>query len=447
MAYQVLWAVERGAFTDEVLESFRARLSDPRDRDFLTELVQGVLRWQGFLDFLIHRATGGAYYRIKPEVRILLRIGFYQLHFMERVPAYAAVSSTVEAARHLSGISTDVLNAILRRGAELVPSEELQVITGDFVRHLSVRYSMPQWMVRRWLERWGRDRTERILAACLRKPVLYLRRNPLGPPADRFVDGLAAEGVRVEPEPGQEDCYRVILGNPVRTDAFRKGYFLIQDATSQLIPRFTLARPGQALLDACAAPGNKTAGLLVQMAFRGRLIAFDLHPERLKETRANLLRFLQRTELSTKVLRLSLVTADARHPPLPQGAMFDSILVDAPCSNLGVIRRHPEVKWRVTIQEIKQLAQLQGQILDGVAAHVKIGGRLVYAVCTLEQEETFDVVRAFLERHPEFQLEPLDRGNFPIPTERVIDGYFFVTHYDEVDADAFFAVVLRRRGN
>lgn len=447
MAYQILWAVERGAFADEILEVFRSRLRDPRDRDFLTEVVQGVIRWQGYLDFLIHCTTGGSYYRIKPEARLLLRIGFYQIHFMDKVPVYAAVSATVDAARRLSGVSTDVLNAILRKGSQLNPEEEIQKIAGDRVRYLSVRYSMPQWLVRRWIDRWGPERTERILKACLEKPYLYIRRNPLGPPPDQFPAILRDEGLRVEPVDGHPDCYRVILGNPVRTQAFKKGYFLIQDATSQWIPMLTKAQPGQQILDACAAPGNKTAGILSLMEFEGRIVAMDLSLQRIQLTRQNLQRFLQKSRLKTRKMHIDLIAGDATQPPLRPAQTFDNILVDAPCSNLGVIRRHPEVKWRVSLSEIQRLSRLQGEILDGVAPYVKVGGRLVYAVCTLEQEETFDVVRAFLERHPEFQLEPLDRGNFAIPTERVTDGYFFLTLPDEVDADAFFAVVLRRRSS
>ncbi|GBC83772.1 Ribosomal RNA small subunit methyltransferase B [bacterium HR11] len=447
MAYQVLWAVERGADADTVLENFRSQLWDPRDRDLLTEIVQGVLRKQAYLDHVLHALTGGSYYDLDPAARILLRIGLYQLLEMDRIPPYAAVHATVEVSRHISGVSTKLVNAVLRKAVGLNGRSLLPDRAQDPIRYLAVRYSFPQWMVRRWVEWWGEAKAEAVLQALQARPVLYIRRH-LPVPDERFIELLRQERLIVEPVPGIPDCFRVVEGRPQRTPSFRKGYFAIQDATSQIVSLLVRVRPGETLLDACAAPGNKTTRFLQQMDYRGTVVVADVSPARLRETLENLRRWLQRERLSDANLRVLPIVGDMRTPPLRPDVLFDWVVVDAPCSNLGVAHRHPELKWRLRPEDIQALGRLQGALLAGVAPHVRPGGFLLYAVCTLEREETYDVVEAFLKTHPDFSPVPLRSLGGPACIEAFIeDRHFFVAWPDRFPADGFFGVVFRRRAS
>lgn len=445
MAYQVLWAVERGADADTVLEHFRSQLPDPRDRDLLTEIVQGVLRRQAYLDHVLHVIAGNSYYDLDPSARILLRVGLYQLLEMDRIPPYAAVHATVEVSRHISGVSTKLVNALLRRAVGLDGASVLPDRSQDLIRYLAIRYSFPQWVVRRWVEWWGAAKAEAVLEALQARPVLYIRRH-LPVPDERFIELLRRERLIVEPVPGVPDCFRVLEGRPQRTPSFRKGYFTIQDAASQIVSLLAQVRPGETLLDACAAPGNKTTRFLQQMDYQGTVVTADVSPVRLRETLENLRRWLQRKRLLDSNFRVLPLVADMRTPPLRPGAFFDWGVVDAPCSNLGVAHRHPELKWRLRPEDIPALGQLQRGLLAGVAPYVRPGGSILYAVCTLEREETYDVVQAFLETHPDFSLVPLDGPEWPACVEPfVTDRYFFIAWPDRFPADGFFGVVLRRR--
>lgn len=447
MAYQVLWAVDRGADADTVLERFRSQLRDPRDRDLLTEIVQGVLRKQAYLDHVLHVIAGGSYYDLHPSARILLRVGLYQLLEMDRIPPYAAVHATVEVSRHISGVSTKLVNALLRKAVGLDGASILPDRSQDPIRYLAIRYSFPQWMVRRWVEWWGEAKTEAVLQALQTRPVLYIRRH-LPVPDERFIELLRQERLIVEPVPGVPDCFRVLEGRPQRTPSFRKGYFAIQDATSQIVSLLVRVRPGETLLDACAAPGNKTTRFLQQMDYRGTVVAADVSPARLREALENLRRWLQRERLSDANLQVLPIVGDMRTPPLRPDVLFDWVVVDAPCSDLGVAHRHPELKWRLRPEDIQALGRLQRELLAGVAPYVRPGGSMLYAVCTLEREETYDVVQAFLETHPDFYLVPLDSPGWPACVEPfVTDRYFFVAWPDRFPADGFFGVVLRRRAS
>ncbi len=445
-AYQVLWAVDRGATADAVLEKFRAQLRERRDRDFLTEVVQGVLRQQARLDYIMHHIAGSSYYQIGRSARILIRVGLYQLFFMERVPAYAAVHATTEVSRHISGVSTRLVHAILRRAAEL---EHWETILPDRVenpiRYLAVRYSFPQWIVRRWVDWWGEEKTERILTALQQHPPVYIRRH-MELPDDRFVQLLAEQGLTVERVASIPDCFRVVRGVPQRTAAFRRGYFAIQDAASQIVPLLTRVEPGQMVLDACAAPGNKTTRLIQDMQYTGTIVVADISIARMRETVTNLMRWLQKTRLQTETFRIWPVVTDMRMPALVPDRQFDCVLVDAPCSNLGVAHRHPEVKWRLTPEKIAQLGDLQVALLTGVASYVRPGGHLVYAVCTLEREETHDVIERFLHERPDFYRIRLDTRDWPVPIrQHVQDRYYWVVWPDVAPMDGFFGVVFRRK--
>ena len=441
-AYQVLWAIERSAHAQIVLEKFRAQLPDPRDKDLLTEIVMGVLRHSRFLDYVMEKLMGKSYHDLHLSARILIRIGLYQIIFLEKIPPHAAVDATVEATKHLSSISTQLVNAVLRKATRTSQEEFFNIDEPDPVKALAIRFSLPTWLAQKWVNEHGFERTERMAKAYLERPILYLRANPFGPPPDQFIHVLKEEGILVEQEPLLEEAFRVLRGNPVRTQAYKKGFFLIQDIVSQGIPHLLGIEPGMSLIDVCVAPGNKLFDALALARFRGRFIGWDISPHRIRETRQNLQRLLQSPTLSSGTYSLALICADATRPPVKENFRVQRVLVDAPCSNLGVLRRNPEMKWRITPAEIKNRALLQRELLFHSAPLVRKRGYLLYAVCTLEKEETVDVIHEFLEHFPEF--EPVRPPKNPFPESCWTDENMLRIYPDELKGDAFFAVLLKR---
>ncbi len=408
VALEALLDVEtKGAFAGIALDR---RLADApglsvSERSFAAELAYGTIRWQKHLDWAIDRLIERPA-SLAPLGRCLLRLGLYQLLFVQDIPPHAAVYETVALAnragrRGLAKLVNWGLREHLRRGGEVpLPPET------DLVRHLSVRYSHPEWLVERWLARWGRDRVEQALRADNAQGPIIVRTNRLRTTRDSLINRLKSEGVTAEPVPVVPEG--VILSAPgliTNLPSFREGLFTVQDTASMLVGHVVGPTPGETVLDACAAPGGKTTHLAELMKDDGRVIAADLHQNRL-----NLVGEAAR-RLGLRSVRLAPV--DARHLPRHRemlglgadGPGVDRALVDAPCSGLGVLRRRPDLRWRKTEDEVEKLPALQKAILEAAASLVRPGGTIVYSTCTTEPEENDEVVLWFLSRHPDFRLE------------------------------------------
>lgn len=343
VAFDVLRAVEKGGYAADLLRLQGAAL-DSRDAGLASEIVFGALRYQAQLDFLISVYSGREPARLDPEVRIALRLGIYQVRYLERVPAHAAVSESVELVKRARKRSAaGFANAVLRK----VTKED--VAWPDRATALS----HPAWMLERWDRWYGRETADAIARANLEPPGTWVRVPPGAPPP---------EGAEPAALPG---CYRLIAGDP--------GPYRIQDIGSQsIVPLLGLA-PGQRLLDLCAAPGNKTAQALEAGV---RAVACDIHPHRIA---------------MLKGLGADLLVLDGSRP-LPFGRTFDRILLDAPCSGTGTLGRNPEIKWRLKPGDIAALHRLQVALLAQARAVLAPGGRMVYSTCSLEREENEDVV-------------------------------------------------------
>jgi 16S rRNA (cytosine967-C5)-methyltransferase len=370
----------------------------------LRELVMGSLRWLRRLDQIIADASHRSFDQIEPVLHAPLRIAAYQLLFLDRVPAHAAVHEAVEQAHqltHRGGAS--FVNGVLRRIARDPQLGSWPVHDSDPVRRLALEMSHPDFLVERWLGRFGRAATLALLVANNReKPMQLLAFRDRGG-RELLAEALIDEGIEVEPSPLSPLALTVRRGNPLVSPAFGRGDFYIQDEASQAAAWVPPPRPGETVLDAAAAPGGKTFALLAREP-TVRAVLMDVALGRIDVLRRNLRRLGR---------RLPIVLSDAGAPALigaPEvaaGRGFERVVVDLPCTGTGTLRRHPELKWRISESEIGRLSQQALRLLSGVAPLVRPGGLLVAITCSLEAEENEQVAASFLAGHRDFELLPL----------------------------------------
>ena len=441
IAFEVLTRVAEGAYADLTLSAALDRLFEVRERGLATELVYGVLRRRGRLDFALAHFCKQPLGKLEPAVLRLLRLGAYQLLELDRVPARAAVHATVELAKVLglqraSGFVNGVLRS-LDRGRATIPWPDPAEQPLACLEHAC---SLPDWLARRWLAELGADEALALAAALQEPPPFTLRVNTLRSGRDELLAAFAAAGHEVVPTSFAAEGIILLRRAMAPLPGEADGLFQVQDEASMLIPHLLAPQPGERLLDACAAPGGKTTQLAALTQNRAEILALDLHPQRAALVTAGAAR-----------LGCRGVTARAwdmtRTPDFLPPASLDGVLVDAPCSGLGVLRRNPELRWRRTPDDPRRLAELQGAILAGAAPLVKPGGRLVYSVCTQTPEETEEAIAAFLTRHGDFVREDL-RPLLPSHWEPLFDGTgaLRTLPHRHGGMDAFWAVRLRRQG-
>ncbi|HKZ06581.1 MAG TPA: 16S rRNA (cytosine(967)-C(5))-methyltransferase RsmB [Methylomirabilota bacterium] len=432
-ALRILGRVESDrAFADITLEHALERAAlEPRDAALCTEIVYGTLRWQRHLDWRLAAHLHRPLARLDPWVRALLRLTAYQLLFLDRVPRWAAVDEAVSLAKLKSRAPgpAEFVNAVLRA---LTRSPAMPPLPVEPVEALGVRWSFPDWIVARWLARYGAAEAEAFMAACNERPPVALRANRLRIDREALAARLRDEEL-AETRPSALAPEGLVLekGAAARLTPFAEGWCTVQDEASMLIARLLDPQPGETVADTCAAPGTKATHLAELMGNRGRIVAFDPQAARLA--------LLDRgaARLGITIVQSQVGGAAALAPRWV--GRCDRALVDAPCSNLGVLRRNPEVKWRRTVDDLRRLQQKQRTILDAAASMVRPGGRLVYATCSPEPEENEGVVEPFLEHHREWVVDP--PGDFPVaPDRRGVVRLFPHRH----GTDAFTAVRLRR---
>lgn len=430
------WVVERTlaslAPAETYLDGAIARFEGP-DRRLLVELVLGTLRWLRRLDDVVGQASDRGVAGIDPALLTPLRIAVYQVLFLDRVPSHAAVNEAVEQARrltHRGGAS--FVNAVLRRIARSPQLGDWPVRERDPVRRLAIETSHPDFLVTRWLERFGRDRTLALLQANNRaKPMHLLAFKDRGG-RELLAESLIDAGVEVDPSGLSPLGLVVRFGEPLTSEPFRRGDFYVQDEAGQAAALIPPPRPGERVLDAAAAPGGKTFALLAREPTVRPVLA-DVDPARL----AVLVRNLRRLER-----RLPVAVADTTRPPWRRG--FDRVVLDLPCTGTGTFRKHPELKWRISEDEIGRLSRRAVAMLEGAAQAVGEMGWLVAITCSLEAEENEDVVARFLDRRDDFELVELE-GLVAPPLDRSIRGPGFWRILPGGDHDGFSVHVLRRR--
>lgn len=451
LALEVLGAWQRlnppagppGPFLDELLAAALAKHPGlaSRDQALCWELVTGVMRWRRRLDYVISRVATTALPRLHPVVLDILRLTAYQLLRLERIPVHAAVAEAVNLAkaRRLPPALVGFVNAVGRRLAVAGPQIALPDPRVDPVLGLAVEASLPDWLAARWLQELGPAQAWRRGQAANAKPPLTLRVNTRRTTPGQLQAILSQEGVVASPCRFSPVGLTLgeLPGSPFELPSYQKGLWLFQDEAAQLVTLLLSARPGDAVLEIGAGRGGKTTHLAQLADGTGLMVALDSHRPRLLDLR----RQLDRLQLA----RVSILQADASRPlPLAATFRFDRILIDAPCSGLGVLRRHPELKWRRQPEDIGRFAKLQQQLLAQASGHLRPGGLLLYITCTTTREENEAVVQEFLAVHPDFAK--VRRTDLPeSPARQFLDdqGYFRTTPEDH-GLDGFFAAVLQR---
>jgi 16S rRNA (cytosine967-C5)-methyltransferase len=416
--------------------------ADDRDRSFAMNLVQGVRRWRLRLDWIVRRCLDFPFTKLDPPVLNILRLALYQILFMSRVPHSAAVDEAVRQTRMISKKPhlTGFVNAILRRVCREAETLALPPTKSGSVEELAVFYSFPEWMVHMLLAEMGREETMRLLDASNQVPKAVCRANILKAGRDEVIRCLRDEGVA--PQAATFSPQGVVLeglkGPPDRLKAFSKGMFQIQGEAAQICSYLLAPEKGDVILDVCAGLGGKSTHLAELTDDMARIVSLDQSIERLKLLNA-----------SARRLGISSIEAVAGDASAPLDRLFnflfDKILLDAPCSGLGVINRHPEIKWRRTEADIKRHAQLQLRMLSSSASLLKKGGKILYATCTVTREENDSVVKEFLRMHPEMALVSL-KEEAPGWVKGLIDGDgFFRTYPHKHQMEGFFAALMLKK--
>ena len=447
IAYEVLRRVEaEGAYASDVLHEALGPRVKPVDAALATEIAFGVLRWRRLLDFLLDRHLKRPVERLDLPVSLALRMGLYQLRFLARIPARAAVHESVEvvkAARKTS--AAPLVNAVLHKTAteSRAPAEQFLPPNLRRIERLATLHSHPTWMVERWIARLGEPRARELLDANNQRPHLSC---VLNAPECReaVLAGLERAGLQVETGRLLKNAFAASGRSPTRTEAFRRGLISVQDEASQAVPLLLGAKSGDRVLDLCAAPGGKTALLARALGNKGMLIAADRHAHRLKAMRE------QFERIGLKGVHVIELNAEDR---LPFCTKFDRILLDAPCSGTGTLARHPEIRWRLRPKQLRELHKLQLGLLKNALLDLGPGARLVYSTCSIEPEENEQVVAEALREDPSVrrlparllaeQLRPflLDGSR---AEELFLDDGCFRTSPAVHHTDGFFAAVLER---
>jgi 16S rRNA (cytosine967-C5)-methyltransferase len=434
---------------DEVMDQRVKSVSDPRDRSLIMELVYGVLRRQETLDWRLSAVLTKPLHRLPALVQMLLRIGAYQLLFLDRIPASAAVHETVELAkasaqqlgRDWSALVNGVLRNLIRLPAPTFPDPVL--CPADF---LSISYGIPLWLSQRWLARLEYPQAELACQAASAIPSITLRVNRIRQTREGLLEQFTKAGVTAHPTTISPAGVKLDKGQDVSSlPGFEAGDYYVEDEAAQLIPPILAPRSGELILDVCAAPGGKATHLAELMGDQGTIAALDLRASRLELLRDNCRRLGLHciVPIVGDARRPSdwlVEIARSRHAGFP---LFDRILVDAPCSGLGVLRRHPESKGQRQEPTLARHQILQGQILESVAPCLRPGGVLVYSTCSTETEETEEVINRFCKAYPGWIRESVTPWLPPTALPFVTEQGALSTMCNRAGMDGFYAVRLR----
>lgn len=433
VALLTLFACERqGAWSDGHLKkAIRDAGLDARDGGLATRLCAGVLQNKMLLDHYLEHFSSVKLSKMEGKVLIALRLGLYQLLFMDRIPASAAVNTSVDLARKHSRNpkAAGLVNGILRT---ITRQETMPEIVGEDIFRLSVQYSHPQWLVEQFLQQLGAEETQALLACDNSEPPIYAQWNPVKGSLESLVHRLEEEDVTVQAHPWLEGCLTLSgTGDLERLPSFREGLFTIQDPAAKLAALAAAPTPGSRVLDVCAAPGGKSFAAAMAMENRGEIVSCDIHPH--KQTLIE--KGAQRLGLSCVAAR----TLDARAFEPEFEKAFDLVIADVPCSGLGVIRKKPDIRYKDP-KPLENLPAIQSAILENVSRYVKPGGVLLYSTCTILERENEAVVSGFLKKHPDFTAEAFQ---MPGPVGTVQTGMVTLWPHRH-DTDGFFIAKLRR---
>lgn len=414
-------------------------LLNAKDSRLFTELVYGTVQRKRTLDYYLSHFLTKKIKKKDQWVIPLLRMALYQMIFLEKIPSHAIVYETVQIAKNkghqgLASLVNGILRSVQRRGLPNIDTIE------DDTTRLSVKYSHPEWLVSAWIDQYGIETTEKICETNLQRPKVTARVNIQKTNRTDLLQMLEKEGIIAEESQLSTDGIVIHEGNVIQTAAYEKGFFTIQDESSMLVGRAVNPQRGETVLDCCAAPGGKTTHLAELINCEGKIVALDVHEHKLNLIRQQ----IERLELSN----VSLHAIDAREARKKfADESFDRILVDAPCTGLGVIRRKPDIKWKKTERDVIEMSRIQLEILEAVAPLLKKGGTLVYSTCTIDKRENEQVIETFISKHEDFVRDETLAEKLPkklSPYMKNKRGEIqILPHY--FSSDGFFIAALRKK--
>ena len=439
IASEILLKVDtRKAYADILLDhALSTAALDERDRSLLTEVVYGTLRWRGNIDAKLSRKLRRPMTGADPFIRNLLRATLYQIIFLDKIPDYAAVNEAVEIAKFRDGHAAGFVNGVLRnflrhnnKVAEAAPNAQSR-------ESLAEEFSHPEWLVQRWLADFGMEEAISLMRANNERSPLIVRVNTLKCSREELLDRFLRAGIDANPTNCSPQGIAIVSGPAVvELPGFAEGLFQVQGESAQLVSYLLGPQSGERILDACAAPGGKSTHIAEMMRDEGAVIALDISVQSIERIRENMTRL--------RLKSIQAIRSDASVKLSNSlAAVYDRILVDAPCSGLGTLRSHPEIKWQRDESDIKRLSNLQSQILGNVASYLKPAGVLVYSTCTLTGAENQQLIETFLEQHPGFKLEDAARY-LPNSASHMVRGKYYQALPHRDNTDGFFAARMRK---
>ena len=414
VAVRILSRFERSdAYLDKLLDyEFRTGNLSALDKALMTELLYGVIRWRGKLDFVLNGFYNGDYMKCLNLIKNTLRVALYQILFLDRIPIPVAINESVELIKKIQGDKiAGVVNAVLRNIARNINVIRYPLKSEDPIYYLTVMQSHPRWLVRRWVQRFGADEAERLMIINNQRPHTAIRVNTMKSDIDEIIDILLEQDVEFTRSKYLKDTL-IITNNKVKIptmEIFENGMITIQDTSASMASKLTDAKPDTMIIDLCAAPGGKSFYMAELIGDKGKIIALDKYTAKI-----NII-----DEAIDRMGYMSILPLHGDATEFDTDEKFDLVLADAPCSGLGTLSKKPDIKWKREREDIYKLADSQRLILDNAAKLVKDGGVLVYSTCTTEPEENTDNIKWFLEKYPEFTLDPAEKY---LPAEVCLDG-------------------------
>ena len=405
---------------------------EPRERAQVREYVQNILRRRSYLDFIIGKFSSIGIDEMKPVLKNILRLGLYEMLFMGGTPDYAAINESVEIAKLRMGSKAgDLVNAILRniqRDIDKLPKPAFE----DRTKLVATTFSHPEWMVARWVKRFGEREAFQLMQANNQRPNYYVRVNNLRTKTENFKLRLEKLDIPFEESEWLPGYFKVESVAPfIAKDLLKKGICLVQDIAAGFAPTILEPLPGETIYDLCAAPGTKSIVMSDMMNAEGSIVAVDINPNRLE--------MLAQSAMDYGAENIKIRQDDVRELNLK---LADGVLLDAPCTGTGVLSKRADLRWKRTEQELENSVKLQEELLDEAANHVKRGGRLVYSTCSIEPEENWEQIQKFLDKYDNYELEPLDEF---LPEEVLVEGGLAYQTLPHVHGcDGHFGVRLKR---
>ena len=424
-----------GAYSNHALsEQIEKNELTVQDKNFMTELVYGTLQHEQLLNFYVTPFFNG---KVKAWVRILIQMTLYQMLFLDSVPEHAAISEAVKIAKKRGGqFNGKLVNAILREMTR-TPLPSLDTIK-DEAERLAVETSHPLWLIKLWSKQFGWEKTIQMARANNERVNVTIRVNGVRGTREELKQKLESEGITCEYGNLSEDALVILKGNVIKTKAFEQGWFYVQDESSMLVARALKPKHHSKVLDTCSAPGGKTTHVAELMRQTGTVYAHDVYEHKIKLIEDN----VKRLGLTNVVATLQdATTLNERY----ESDSFDAVLVDAPCSGLGILRRHPEVKITKQPSDLDEIMMIQKKILNTVAPLVKVGGTLVYSTCTVNRKENDKMVEQFLAQHPEYELDPTLVNRLPEVLHEQTKKGMVQLFPGDYQTDGFFIACLKRQ--